>query len=66
MVKYYCDRCGRGKGGVELFAVTIIPPEVWGFRDDLAKYEYGEFHFCTDCMKKIYECMNELPWEETE
>ena len=60
MVKYYCDRCGREREKYELFAVTIILPEVWGFRDDLVQYKCGEFHFCTDCMKKINECIDEL------
>ncbi len=60
MVEYRCDRCGKKREKYELFVVTIIPPEVWEFCDYLVQYKCGEFHFCTDCMKKINECIDEL------
>ena len=60
MVKYFCDRCGREREKYELFTVTIIPPKVLEYRDGLVQYKWGEFHFCTDCMEKINDCIEEL------
>jgi len=60
MVKYYCDRCGKGRRKVELFTVTIEPPEVRSYNSSLAIYYDGDLHFCDDCMKKINDCIEEL------
>ena len=60
MVKYYCDRCGKTRGRVELFTVTVTPPEVWDYNDSLIMYFDGNLHFCRECMKKINDCIDEL------
>lgn len=62
MLKYICDRCGKAllNSPQSVFKVTIEPPEVWDWDDRLVTYTYGEMHFCTDCMKKINECIDEL------
>lgn len=63
MIKYFCDRCGRGRGKYELFTVTVTPPEVWAYSDPMAEYYEGDLHFCTKCMQEITNFINA---EETE
>lgn len=64
-IKYFCDRCGReGKQYEQLFTVTIASPKVWAYSDPMAEYYEGDLHFCTDCMKKIIDCIEELGRKE--
>ena len=61
MITYKCDRCGRSvTDDATYFTVQIAPPRVWAFEDGMVSYKTGLLHFCTNCMGKIYECMNEL------
>lgn len=61
MIQYICDRCGKKVSKVtSLFTVSITPPEVWNYYDSLITYYDGDLHFCSDCMKKINECIEEL------
>ena len=61
MIIYKCDRCGKVfDDGRSLFKVDIKHPEVYEVLDYTVKYCYGTLHFCTDCMRKVGECVEEL------
>lgn len=61
MTLYKCNRCGHiVKEPLEVFTVNVTPPEIWRWDDPLAKYYCGDLHFCTSCMGKIQECIEEL------
>lgn len=62
MIQYKCDRCGKflKSSPDEYFVITITPPEIWTYFKGPVKYYSGDMHFCTDCMEKISECINEL------
>ena len=66
MIKYLCDRCKRDISSDQFFKVRIEPPEVWIYGDPLVEYEYGEFQFCSRCMKKLMECIEEEKTDELE
>lgn len=59
-VQYKCDRCGIIMKPEMTFTVEIEPPTVFRYYRDLATYYVGTMHFCSDCMGKIYECIDEL------
>lgn len=64
-IKYFCDRCGKEiRKHAQPFTVTVKPPEVWAYSDPMAEYYEGDLLFCSDCMKKIIECIEELGRKE--
>lgn len=47
MIRYYCDKCEQELGEMDLFVVTVTPPEIRRW-DDNAKT--GDCILCRECL----------------
>ena len=58
MTKIYCDKCGREVGELEAYTILIQGPEIRSWSDEYL-YDRNGYQVCKDCIKCIYEYINE-------
>lgn len=61
MIKYFCDKCNRELENVDIFTVTVTPPEIRRW-DDNART--GTAILCRECMERFDAWLEALPLKE--
>lgn len=50
MVKFFCDKCERELEEIEIFTITVTPPEVRSWSDN---ERTGTGILCRDCLERL-------------